>query len=248
MPIKANIPVNQKYIEGKNPRGCVQNEDVKFSTESGDMPPGFCLDEKTGVITGTPTGTATYMVTVVAKGTGGECLIHLSMTVTPVMPEIECYSHEKGQMSRILEFDLNEEAKKKTKKKSTPRRLSMGFGFGTPQDQEDYPAITRPILAEGTGPLETCSFSCSGTLPPGLDFNTINGEVSGSLEDMHSTLEQTLTYHITASNGGGTCEKPYTLTIRILAKKKREAPPTIISYSRQVRLHVAPHCPPEQYH
>jgi GTPase SAR1 family protein len=234
LPIKPNVPTNQKYVPHTNERGCVHAEEVIFSTESGEMPEGFHIDKKTGVITGTPTATATYMLTVVAKCGGGECLIHLSMTVTPVPPEILSYSHEKGKVSKVLEFDLNVEARKK-KRKSGQRRLSMGmFSTGGTAGPNDEPPITRPILVDGTGPIDTCSFSCSGTLPPGLDFNTINGEVSGSLEDMHSTLEQTLTYEIFASNGGGRCKKPYTLTIRILPKAKREHPPSIISYSQQV--------------
>ena len=77
-----------------------------------------------------------------------------------------------------------------------------------------------PLIPQITGPGEITSWDINGSLPQGLTFNTITGEISG----IPAELWPTTGYMVWANNSGGSVEIEFNITVV-------DQLPTDISYS-----------------
>ena len=177
----------------------------KFYWVGGSMPPGLSIDEDTGAITGTPTGTVTYtyQFDVRAENAGGQDTETFEITVVaPGTPPMIV-------TTALPDATVGEDY----------RRCTM-FSWLTGACTSDAAVA---IAANGTAPLTYAL--ASGALPTGLTLNPANGQITGTPGPGTAG-----TYNLTVrvSNASGFDVQAYTLTVNSTGVASAPAFPLVV--------------------
>ena len=188
-----NATLNKPYADASNGTVAIAATGYpapKFYWVGGSLPPGLGIDENTGAITGTPTGTVTYtyQFDVRAENAGGQDTETFEITVvgpgTP--PLITTPSVPDGTAGQVY------------------RRCQMF----NPVTGVCTMYATVTIAATGS-PAPTFEL-ISGSLPPSLSLNGITGQITGTID---AGAAGPYTFVVRASNTAGADLQTYTINV-----------------------------------
>ena len=180
-----------------------KGENLTYSTEFGPMPAGLTLNEKTGVISGTPTVAGTTFIRIVATNSGGSANVTDYIRVNHVAPVITTTELPNAMVDQQYSSKVEVTGEEVTfSANNMPNGLYLNSATGEITGKPYYAETgTTTIYARNSGGTVTKAFKLDViTQPPTITNESLSGAIfNSSYSESITGVGSSNTY--TVSNG-----------------------------------------------